>query len=374
MTKITLAIFIGMLVSHIACAQDITGSWRGVTQERNATQISLNVSRSRSGTLRASIIRGDSGQSLPVDRIEFQDSTLKFSVLLLDGAYEGRASADGNSIMGTWTQARRAHPMKLERVASETPKTAATPPPMTANADLEFEAATIKPSGPNGVGRSFAVNGRHFFTRNTTLTDLIQDAYGLQPRQILGIPSWAENAHYDVAAEFNGDEGMPSKEQFRQMLQKFLKDRFSLVTHHAQKEFTVYALVVGNREPKLTRSQDGPDNRHRAFLHAGPGGGRLLIEKNATMGDLVSFLMSQEPDWQVVDQTNLRGEFDFDLNLLPEASPANAADESAPEPSNPVFGPSVLRAVEEQLGLKLKSTKAPIEVIVIDHVGKPSAN
>lgn len=372
MTRIVLTMCVGLVAFTSACAQDITGSWRGTTEGRDATQISLTVSKARSGALKASMVWHDNGQVVPVDRIEFANSTLTFSVLLFKSSYKGTASADGKSITGAWTEAGQTHPLKFERVAAEAPETSATPRPMGAQANPSFEVATIKPSAPGGGRRSGGLSGRRFFARNETLADLMESAYGVRARQILGVPSWAESAQYDVDAEFNGDEGTPNKEQFEQMLQKLLEDRFGLAVHRTEKEFTVYALMVGKSAPKLSPSD--PGDRPRAFLRPADGGGWLLIAKSTTMADLTSFLMSQEADWQVVDRTNLTGKFDFNLTFVPEAGPADATGEKAPEASDADVGVPIFKAVEEQLGLELRSMKAPIEVIVIDHAEAPSAN
>lgn len=167
---------------------------------------------------------------------------------------------------------------------------------------------------------------------------------------------------------------MPSNQQFQRMLQNLLIDRFHLKVHPSEKEFQVDALVVATQRTSLKPGDDTPDARHRAFLSPGTGGGRLLIEKNATMSDLVAFLMSQLPDRQIVDRTSLKGRFDFQLNFLPETNQVGSGAEAlsqAPDAGAASYPP---QALEEQLGLKLISAKAMIPVIIVDKAEMPYAN
>jgi hypothetical protein len=187
----------------------------------------------------------------------------------IGGTYEGKLNADGTSIAGTWTQGDRPLPLNLTRATSETAWTIPDPParlkPMPADASPMFEVATIKPSRPDEQGKAFRVNGRHFSTINTSLSDLITFAYGLHARQITGGPAWLETEKYDLAAQPDG-EGQPNDKQWKMMVQKLLADRFKLTFHRDKKELSVYAIVVGKTGPKLTKSEGDPNGLPGLFF------------------------------------------------------------------------------------------------------------
>jgi uncharacterized protein (TIGR03435 family) len=305
-------------------------------------------------------------QSIPITTITLNGATLKYMVPGYEGGYEGTWSADGNSIAGIWKVADRSLPLTFIHATPETawsiPRPPPGPPPMAADAKPAFEVATIKPSASGAGRKSFAAKGRHFSANNATLVDLVEYAYGLREQQVLGAPDWAKQAKYDIAAEPDS-EGQPSDEQRQHMYQKLLADRFKLAVHRDKHEFSVNALVVENGEPKLTKSSADPQSRSGSFYNQGPHGGSLLTFYNESMADFVSFLTGAIPDRLVVDQTGLTGKFDFPLTfaLDPLGKDAGAA-------------PDIFQAVQKQLGLKLEPTKAPVEVLVIDHAEPPTEN
>lgn len=378
MIKAILFIAMEIAVSCVIYAQDLTGKWQGTVNTQPAVHINLEISRLGNGVLEASLTIDDRSQRLPVESFSLKDSSVRFSSQVLASSYDGKVSADGKSIIGSWTQDSRRQPLTFSRVVSEEtssrPAPVSRPSPMAASVDPSFEVATIKPGSPSAGDKRFWSNGRQYRTSNTTLRDLLQVAYGVQPRQILGIPAWAEQARYDLAAQFAPDQGTPSNQQFQRMLQKLLTDRFRLKIHPSEREFPIYALVVGGRGSNLKPGNDSSEAHHTAFLRPGTGGGRLLIEKNASMADLVPFLMSQLPDRQIVDQKSLTGKFDFELNFLLEGSQPNSESKEGSESTDVGRAPFVPEALEEQLGLKLRATRAPIPVLIVDNVEKPSEN
>ena len=206
------------------------------------------------------------------------------------------------------------------------------------------------------------MKGRLFSANNVSILRLIQFAYGIQPRQILNAPAWAETDKFGIEAEPN-TPGQPSTEQYREMYQKLLADRFKLSFHRSKKEFSVYALKPDKDGPKLTKSSDDPKGSPRGVGRPGAHGDWTVTFINFTMEDLVSGLMQLIKDRQVVDQTGLTGRYDFHLTY-------------APDPLAPDVGsaPDIFHAVQQQLGLQLESTKAPVDVLVIEHVESPSAN
>ena len=295
---------------------------------------------------------------------------------MIGGSYEGKLSGDGNSITGTWTQGAPL-PLNLTRATPETTWTIPEPPPppvrMAANANPAFEVATIKPSEPGRPGKLFTVRGPDVVTINTTLADLITMPYDLHSRQIIGLPSWAESDKYDITGRPEVP-GQPSVVQLEIMIQKLVADRFQLKFHREKRELSVYAITVAKTGSKLTKSQADPNGLPGLFFGRAAPGVSFNV-RNATLSEVASVLQGSALDKQVVDQTGLSEKYDFTLKFTPDASqmtgfgpapPAAAETDDAP--------PDVFTAFQQQLGLKLDSTKAPADVLVIDKVEKPSAN
>ena len=334
----------------------------------------MKITKADGGAWKAvfySIDRGG-GAGIPANTVTLQGSALKISFLEMGGSYEGKLSADGQSISGTWTQ-NQPLPLNLQRATDETAWTIPAPPPpqkpMAADADPSFEVATIKPTKPGAQGMHYAIGPRRFSTFNTSLINLMTFAYRIQPKQIVGAPPWAESDKYDLLAEPDG-EGQPNQRQWQEMVQKLLADRFKLALRHDKKKLSVYALIVGKNGPKLTKNE-GPPNSPPYMLFRGPGD---LPVRNATMADFAG-LMQINLDRPVVDQTGLKGRFDFVLKWTPDESQVGGRGIQVPPPAdNADAPPDLFTAIQEQLGLKLESTKAPVDVIVIDHVEKPSPN
>jgi uncharacterized protein (TIGR03435 family) len=241
---------------------------------------------------------------------------------------------------------------------------------MAADASPVFEVATIKPSKPDSQGRLFRVNGRRFSTFNTSLSALITFAYGVHPRQITGGPTWLETEKYDLEAQPDG-EGQPNDKQWRNMLQKLLADRFNLTFHREKRELSVYAIIVGKTGAKLTKSEGDP-NGLPGLLFRGLG---VLPARNATIADLADVMQRAVLDRPVVDQTGLSGRFDFQLRWTPDETQFGGLGVRPPSPAEDAEAPpDLFTAFQQQLGLQLKSVKAPVDVLVIDRIEKPSEN
>jgi uncharacterized protein (TIGR03435 family) len=237
-----------------------------------------------------------------------------------------------------------------------------------ADPDPAFEVATIKLHPAGDPGRAFQVKGRLFTTFNTSVVDLMTFAYGLHPRQITGRPSWISSDKFDVAGEPDGN-GQPSDEQWKRMVQKLLADRFQRTVHYEQKELPVYAIVIAKNGPKLTKSADpnGPPN----LFFRGLG---MLPARNATVADLADVLQRAVLDRPVVDKTGLTGRWDFVLTWTPDETQfASLGFHPRPGPDSSA-SPDLFTAIRQQLGLTLESDKELLDVLVIDHVEKPSSN
>ena len=365
------AVGLAAVSSTTMMAQSIVGTWQGTLQNSRAARIVLKISMSEGKTLKVDSYNLDNGAlRIPLDNVTFDGSTLKAPLTGFSGSYVGKMSADGNSIVGSWKLQENSRPVALTFTRA-TASTLWTIPPavglpaMAKDAHPSFEVATIKPTAPGEQVKYLAgltMQGRHLTVKSISVFGLIQRAYRLQARQILGAPDWANSAYFDIAG-VPDTPGEPSLDQELEMYQKLLATRFKLAFHRTTKEFPVYALVPEQNGPKLTKSSGDPNEPERQIMRPGPNGTLIVNFLNAPMPQLARVLMSVITDQQVVDQTNLKGRYDFTLTF--------SEDPSAPESSGV---PDIYQAVQEQLGLKLQRTRAPVEVIVIDHAERPSEN
>jgi len=367
-------IALATLVAGALLGQDITGTWQGTLQAGRELRTVVKISRGDGGALKALLYSIDqAGQGLPSGPIVLQGTTVKMPFPGIGGEYEGKLSADGNSISGTWTQGPKPLPLNLTRATPETAWTIPEPPPklkpMAPDADPKFEVATIKPSRPDAQGKAFRVMGRRFSTINTSVTDLIKFAYGVHPRQIVGGPEWMGADKFDITAQPDG-EGQPNDKQWKTMVQKLLADRFQLTFHQDKKELSVYAITVAKGGPKLTKSEGDPNGLPGLFFR----GLGVLPARNATMADFAGVMQAAVLDRPVVDHTGLTGRFDFTLTWTPDEFQFGGLGMKPPAASESATAPDLFTAMQQQLGLKLEATKARAEILVIDRVEKPSEN
>jgi uncharacterized protein (TIGR03435 family) len=245
---------------------------------------------------------------------------------------------------------------------------------MPADAKPLFEVSTIKPSRPDAPGSSILVGrgGTNLFTTtNTTLSDLIIFAYGVHGRQVIGGPSWMESEKYDLTGKPD-QPGIPNVTQLRTMVQKLLEERFELTFHREKKELSVYAITLAKSGSKLAKS-DPDAGSLPGFGGRGPGN---IGVQNSTMAEFAGFLQSRILERPVVDQTGLPDRYNFTLKWTPDTAQLAQAGPNAPAPP-PLAAdapPDLFAAFQQQLGLKLESTRAPVEVMVIDKVQKPTEN
>jgi bla regulator protein blaR1 len=360
-------------------AQDLTGTWQGtLTLPNNGRELRtvIKVAKTDGAAMRGTMHSIDQGPgAIPINPITLQGSAVKMAMPGIGGTFEGKLEADGNTITGTWSQGGpNPLPLVLKRATAETawaiPEPPPPPKPMAADAKAEFEVATIKPSVPDRPGRAFRVQGRQFSTINTTLIDIITFTYGVHAKQVTGGPSWMESEKFDIAAQPAG-EGQPNERQWKAMVQKLLAERFKLAFRRDKKELAVYAVTVGKNGHKLTKSEADPNGLPALFFR---GLGNLPA-RNANMADLARLLQGAVLDRPVIDQTDITGRYDFTLIWTPDEFQFAAFGPRPPQP--PAKGdapPDLFTAMQEQLGLKLESTKAPAEVFVVEKVEKPSEN
>ena len=253
-----------------------------------------------------------------------------------------------------------------------------------------FEAASIKPAVP-GERNRFArfLPGGNLSVMNMTVQELMVTAFRIQPFQISGAPAWLNSEFYDITAK--GEDGA-TQNRIPAMLQSLLADRFALRFHPETKEMGVYALVVakaGKATPGLTESKGGsctvrdptapappptpgqpPQLFCGSFIGSSRGGFNLLDAKSVSISQLIPML-SGMLGRAVIEKTGLTGTYDVHFEWTPDQG--QIAQNQSLTPDVPT-GPSIFTALQEQLGLKLESQKGPVEVLVIDHVEKPSEN
>ncbi|HTW62033.1 MAG TPA: TIGR03435 family protein [Terracidiphilus sp.] len=364
--------------------RDIADTWQGTLHAGQDLRTVLKITKDDKGGYKAVFYSIDQGaQPLNIDSITLDGSTVKFTLNLVGGKFEGNLSSDGKTINGNWSQGPNPIPLVLTRATPETaweiPAPAPPPKPMAADADPSFEVATIKPNDSGATRmQGLVIRGRNFMTRASSLEDLISFAYSVQAKQIAGGPGWIDSDRYDINA-LPDAEGVPNSQQIQVMIRKLLADRFQLKFHHEQREMSAYVLSVARSGEKLKPTQLHGNLPGLGFR---PGaGGLTLMARNATTTDVTDLLQILVLDRPVVDRTGLTGRYDIDCTFTPDdsqfgghpplppksdtASTADAAADAAP---------SLYDAFEQQLGLKLSAEKTAVDVIVIDQVQKPSPN
>ena len=255
------------------------------------------------------------------------------------------------------------------RAQSQTQSTtAAAPAP-----DYKYDIVSVKPVKPGAVGGQFpTVTPDGFIARNMPLMRLLYSAFGIfEDYRFSGVPAWGRADRFDVEAKIDSavtDEMQKLSPDDRRaaqqhMQQALLADRFKLAFHSEMKEVPVYFLVVAKNGPKFHEANpesQAPGGRGGAGGAGRASGGGLTL-RGGSLTFFAQQVLSVIAERTVIDKTGLTGKYDFTLHYGIDSS----EDPNAP----PLF-----TALEEQLGLKLESGKAPVEMIVIDHVERPSGN
>jgi bla regulator protein BlaR1 len=228
-----------------------------------------------------------------------------------------------------------------------------------------FEVASVKPADPSDKPGFLHTAPGRMELDGVTVKMLIQQAWAISGYRIFGGPSWLDSTRYNIAAKAADGAGKLTLDQMRPMLQTLLTDRFHLVVHRETKELPLYRLVVSRNGKKFSESAASGEPQSRMST------GQIHDEK-ASLDTLASQL-GQQLGRFVVNQTGLRGDFALHLQWTPDPGQNQGGDSDAPPPAG-ADGPSLFTALQEQLGLKLESSKGPVEVLVIDTAEKPDAN
>ena len=251
---------------------------------------------------------------------------------------------------------------------------------------LSFDAVSIKPSNLPRMPVQFEAGGR-FVAPSVPTRILMTVAYNLPFSTghggMIGGPDWLDSQLYDVEAHAIGD---PPKQQMLLMLQNLLSTRFKLAMHWETRKLPAYALRMdkpGKLGPQLVpHAADNSTCRDPKLQAAGTDqlpshlpacGGYLIYPGHIAVESTVAGL-AQGLSWYpsvgraVIDETRLTGVFDITVDYARSLSPTNATPDDESLPS------TIFVALKEQLGLKLEPTTAPVRVLVIDHIEKPSPN
>ena len=248
-----------------------------------------------------------------------------------------------------------------------------------------FEVASVKPGDPNANRASVGTPPRRFFQQDMNLFSALGLAFGMRPYQLLPLPDFVQRERFSIDARM--PEGAKQAD-LPLMLRALLVDRFKLRYHVDRKEEDGYVLTLARRDgrlgPKLrvssvdcaARTEARRQNQPIPALPAGAAecgirNGPGLLNFGGMPFSLLVTMLSNQTGKPVVDQTGLSGNYDVELRFSLESlrAPAATADGL---PAVPDEAPSIFTAVQEQLGLKLESGKAPVDHLIIDHIERPT--
>lgn len=362
-------------------AQNLTGSWQGTLNVNNTRTLRIVIKVAKDGdSLKGMFYSIDQpGPGIGTGPITVQGLNVKIPVPGIGGTYEGKlASSEGDTITGTWTQGPTPLPLNLTRATPQTaldiPAAPAPPRSMDPKANPGIEVATIKPSMPGRPGKGFTVQGTNVITINTSLSDLLSMGYEIHPKQLASLPDWAESDKYDITIKADVP-GLPNTTQYKTLIQKLAAERFQLKFHREKRDLAAYVISVTKTGSKVTPSAADPNSLPGLGFQ---GLGRMVV-RNATLAEFAQVMQGNVLDRPVVDQSGLNGRYDFTLNWTPDEFqfPGLRGPNAPPLPPPPPGGqeaPDLFTAIQQQLGLKLDSMKASVDVLVIDHSEKPSEN
>jgi uncharacterized protein (TIGR03435 family) len=356
-------------------AQTIAGTWQGtLTIPANAQgpgpgsgppRLVFIIDKNPDGSFHGGLTLIDQGNSLPFTSVTLSAPDVTFAQSTAGITYRGKLSADGTSITGTWAQGNQSLPLTLQLATADTlwkPEGPAALPLMAANADPSFEVATIKPTGPDENNTLFDLHARKFSTQHTSAKELIKIAYNVRGRQVLGGPPWLEDRKYDIVAEPD-TPGKPSEAQNRVMVHKLLNERFHLVSHTEQQDFPVLALTLDPKAPRPTPSD--PNLKGNGGMFGRRDGDDIVLQfSGSTIPQVLAFIMNTFQDKQLIDETGLTGTYDITLRLVGLAQGQITSDDQG----------RALVLAAQQAGFKFTAKKAPLTVVVVDHIDPPTPN
>ena len=225
----------------------------------------------------------------------------------------------------------------------------------------QFEVASVKPAGADQTMGSSGITTGHgrVTANNVTLKRCIMGAWGVGPNQISGGPAWLDSDRFEIAAR----AGQPVEDEIvlNTMLQNLLAERFKLVVHRETRAVQALVLEAAKTGPRLEKTEAG---------EASTNSSRGRIDARKSTMDHFADVLSRQMDLPVIDQTGLESVFNLKLEWTPESLKPAGPGAAGPMTEQP----SIFTAIQEQLGLRLRSQKTPVEMLVIDHAERPSEN
>jgi bla regulator protein BlaR1 len=258
-----------------------------------------------------------------------------------------------------------------------------------APADIpKFDVASIKPNKSGEMRMMFRFTPDGMNMQGIPPQLMLTQAFNVEDDCIVGAPAWVKTDRFDIEAKVAPEDAPRldklKREERMAMLQPLLQDRFNLKFHHETREMPVYVLVLAKGGSKLKPAGDDTTKMPRMMMGIGS------LEANGAQMDMLTHVLSGQVGRTVIDKTGLTGKYDFSLHFMPEHMPSGMGQGPGPGPGGPGGGPAgapaggppppdasapgIFTAIQEQLGLKLESEKGPVDVIVIDHIDKPSEN
>ena len=237
--------------------------------------------------------------------------------------------------------------------------------PAAKDNDPDFEIVTIRPNLSGRSDRRIQMD-RQLRATNTSLKDLMKFFFDVHERQIEGGPDWMNTARFDIVAQ-PATEAEISPARMNALIRKLIVGRFSLAFHREERRMPVYAVTVDESGPRMIKGDpNGPGDPDFNGL------GNMKA-KAMSMDELAGVFQGVVMDGPVLNRTGLEGKYVFTLIWAPDASQFS---EIRQRPSAQAFADrdDLFTALRKQLGLKLEATEAPVEVLIIDHAGKPSEN
>lgn len=194
--------------------------------------------------------------------------------------------------------------------------------------------------------------------QDVSVETCIKWAYGVQESQIAG-PAWIDSDKFDITAKADGPA---TDDEMKRMMQALLADRFKLRFHHQEKELKAFVLTIAKGGAKVTPAAAPDAKPYRQNSANGS------VVKSMTIQQFGDFI-SQPLHMPVVDQTGLTGKYDFVLDFTSYLPDAHNMDVNRPDSTS-----ILMAALEGELGIKMETRKTQVDVMIIDHVEKPSAN
>jgi len=240
-----------------------------------------------------------------------------------------------------------------------------------------FDVIVVKPNS-SGEKPSIDFDGGSFSATDISVKMLVLFAYDLKDDQLFGIPKWANEQRFDMKAKvLDADPAVLqhlTNDEKREIEQTILTERFGLVFHRETKVLPVYALMVDKNGPKFQPSkieagQKGANGLSAGSLHTNNHDGNADMASTAVPISSLVNVLSRQTERIVVDQTGLTGRYDLNLTWSRDDVAAVAGTTATEQNS-----PSILTAIQEQLGLRLRPAKLPVGTFVVDHVVLPSGN